>query len=182
MPRAGLLAAERIGCEAFGDGVFHRGKNGVGGEVVGPDEDGVGGDLKGVIAAVVVVAGLDAGDALGEGGLVEGDAVTVGVAFGAGGFGGVEVELDVGVGEDDGALVAAVADDARVFEGESALFFDEDVAEGLNAGVGRDDVVDLGGSDAVSEGDAACDDDGRVVVPVEGDPGVADELNEGAMV
>ncbi len=93
--------------------------------------------------------------------------------------GGVEVELDVGVREDDGALIAAFADEAWVCLADAALFFDEDGADVWDAGDGGDECGDIGFAEAVGEAVAEGDECWWCGGPVEADVCGADEADDG---
>ena len=75
---------------------------------------------------------------------------------------GVEIDLEVGVGQDDGADIAAGHHD-RVLAGEVALLAHERLADAGDPRDERDVLLDLGGAQAIGDVDAVDGDAGRLV-------------------
>ena len=111
-----------------------------------------------------------------------GFAELVGSSFGSDLWRGVKVELDGGVGEHDGALVAALCDEARVVVCDPSLGFDEHSADGAVACDVGDGCGYIGVSEPVGEVDAVDVECGWVVVPIECDGECFCELCDGLCV
>ncbi len=178
-PVAGLVHGDRLPLRFCGemdeDGVHDL----LGVEAKAFDDDGVGGEHQGGVAAgvVAVVAADDVHDDLGEdGGFVAGDEFVVasaGAFFDAGG----EEDFEVGAGGDDGGDIAAFEDEAAVRD-DLLLLGDEAAADGAVFADFAGELADVEGADCAADV-FSIEEDGAGLAFGEGDCGAVGEGAEG---
>lgn len=137
--------------------------------VGGVDGDGVLWAFEGAVGAVhvLLVAGYNLLEDEFFVGFVAVLAELVGAALGANGGIGVEVEFDGGVGEDDGALVAAFCDEAGMEFADETLGLNEGLADGGDGGDLGGQCGDIGVADAFGGVLVVDEQAGWGLVPVE---------------